>query len=149
MLDAGCGLGENAMLLVGQGHEVTGVDGSSSTIEQAARRVEAHGVSFAEGGSTRRARYVLLFPGGKRTGFAGEFDAATAAHIDRMKRAAQPVEFTVPPILEIIDDPPREPLSAFAEGTPLSLLRPAFDTGTAARLDSITRELLRDKVCAS
>ncbi|MFI5773376.1 SDR family NAD(P)-dependent oxidoreductase [Streptomyces sp. NPDC051658] len=120
-----------------------------SAMFQGGRLNDLLGVSFAEGGSTRRARYVLLFPGGTRTGFAGEFDAATAAHIDQMKRAAQPVEFTVPPILEIIDAPPREPLSAFVEGTPLSLLRPAFDKGSAARLDSITRELLRDRVRAS
>lgn len=120
-----------------------------SAMFQGGRLNDLLGVSFAEGGSTRRARYVLLFPGGTRTGFAGEFDAATAAHIDQMKRAAQPVEFTVPPILEIIDAPPREPLSAFVEGTPLSLFRPAFDKGSAARLDSITRELLRDRVRAS
>ncbi|MFE6051836.1 SDR family NAD(P)-dependent oxidoreductase [Kitasatospora sp. NPDC056446] len=125
-----------------------GYDGWSAMF-QGGRLNDLLGVSFAEGGSTRRARYVLLFPGGTRTGFAGEFDAATAAHVDQMKRAAQPVEFTVPPILEIIDAPPREPLSAFVEGTPLSLLRPTFDKDAAARLDSITRELLRDKAGAS
>ncbi|MFF0390102.1 SDR family NAD(P)-dependent oxidoreductase [Kitasatospora sp. NPDC004615] len=125
-----------------------GYDGWSAMF-QGGRLNDLLGVSFAEDGSARRARYVLLFPGGTRTGFAGEFDAVTAAHIDRMKRAAQPVEFTVPPILEIVDSPPREPLSAFAEGTHLSLLRPAFDKGAAARLDSITRELLREKAGAS
>ncbi|MEV6124659.1 SDR family NAD(P)-dependent oxidoreductase [Streptomyces sp. NPDC052077] len=115
---------------------------------QGGRLNDLLGVSFAEGGSTRRARYVLLFPGGTRTGFAGEFDAPTAAHITQMKRAARPVEFTVPPILEVIDAPPREPLSAFVDGTPLSLLHPAFDKAAAARLDRITRELLRDKASA-
>ncbi|MFC5749314.1 class I SAM-dependent methyltransferase [Actinomadura rugatobispora] len=44
VLDAGCGLGENAILLAGNGHEVTGVDGSPSAIQQAARRATAHGV---------------------------------------------------------------------------------------------------------
>ncbi|MFD7291895.1 SDR family NAD(P)-dependent oxidoreductase [Streptomyces sp. NPDC059897] len=120
-----------------------------SAMFQGGRLNDLLGVSFAEGGGARRARYVLLFPGGTRTGFAGEFDAATAAHIDQMKRAAQPVEYTVPPILEIIDAPPQEPLSAFVEGAPLSLVGPAFDEGAAARLDRITQELLRDKVSAS
>ncbi|MFE4827703.1 class I SAM-dependent methyltransferase [Streptomyces sp. NPDC056672] len=44
VLDAGCGLGENAILLAGQGYEVTGVDGSPSAIEQAGQRASAHGV---------------------------------------------------------------------------------------------------------
>ncbi|MFM9441701.1 class I SAM-dependent methyltransferase [Streptomyces acidiscabies] len=44
VLDAGCGLGENAIMLAGQGYEVTGVDGSPSAIEQAAQRAAAHDV---------------------------------------------------------------------------------------------------------
>ncbi|MFG2910122.1 class I SAM-dependent methyltransferase [Kitasatospora sp. NPDC048286] len=43
VLDVGCGLGENAILLAGQGYEVTGVDGSPSAIEEAARRAGAQG----------------------------------------------------------------------------------------------------------
>ncbi|SEG81244.1 Methyltransferase domain-containing protein [Thermomonospora echinospora] len=44
VLDVGCGLGENAILLAGNGHEVTGVDGSPSAIEQAGRRASEQGV---------------------------------------------------------------------------------------------------------
>lgn len=44
VLDVGCGLGENAIMLAGQGCEVTGVDGSPSAIEQAGQRATAHGV---------------------------------------------------------------------------------------------------------
>ncbi|MEE1735366.1 class I SAM-dependent methyltransferase [Streptomyces sp. BE147] len=44
VLDAGCGLGENAILLAGEGYEVTGVDGSPSAIEQAAHRASVHDV---------------------------------------------------------------------------------------------------------
>ncbi|MEV6124660.1 class I SAM-dependent methyltransferase [Streptomyces sp. NPDC052077] len=44
VLDVGCGLGENAILLAGQGYEVTGVDGSPTAIEKAAQRAEARGV---------------------------------------------------------------------------------------------------------
>ncbi|QNP76195.1 class I SAM-dependent methyltransferase [Streptomyces roseirectus] len=44
VLDAGCGLGENAIMLADQGYEVTGVDGSPSAIEQAGQRASAHGV---------------------------------------------------------------------------------------------------------
>lgn len=125
-----------------------GYDGWSAMF-QGGRLNDLLGVSFADGSGGRRARYVLLFPGGTRTGFAGDFDPATAAYVDQMKAAAQPVEFAVPPIVEIIDGPPQDPLSAFVEGRPLSLLRPAFDKDAAARLDGITRELLRDKLSAS
>lgn len=125
-----------------------GYDGWSAMF-QGGRLNDLLGVSFADEKNGHRARYVLLFPGGTRTGFAGDFDPATAAHVDQMKRAAQPVEFAIPPIVRIIDAPPREPLSAFVEGMPLSLIRPAFDKGAAARLDSITRELLHDKISAS
>ncbi|MEE1735369.1 SDR family NAD(P)-dependent oxidoreductase [Streptomyces sp. BE147] len=116
---------------------------------QGGRLNDLLGVAFAEGGGGHRARYVLLFPGGTRTGFAGDFDPATAAYVDQMKQAAQPVEAAIPPIAAIIDSPPREPLSAFVEGVPLSLLRPAFDKGAAARLDRVTRELLRDRLGVS
>ncbi|MFI7118827.1 class I SAM-dependent methyltransferase [Amycolatopsis sp. NPDC049868] len=44
VLDVGCGLGENAILLADHGHEVTGVDGSPTAIEQAGNRASAHGV---------------------------------------------------------------------------------------------------------
>jgi hypothetical protein len=78
-----------------------------------------------------------------RTGFAGEFDAPTAAYVAEMKRIAQPVEVGIAPIITIIDTPPREPLSAFVEGRRISLLHPSFDTYPAARLDARTRELLQ------
>nr|UPN68102.1 putative SDR family oxidoreductase [Saccharothrix sp.] len=122
-----------------------GYDGWSAMF-QGGRLNDLLGVSYAEPSRGHRARYALLFPGGTRTGFAGDFDPATAFQIDQMKRGAQPVEFAVPPIVNIIDSPPREPLSAFVEGMPLSLLRPAFDRKAAARLDAITRELLGDRL---
>ncbi|MFM9441703.1 SDR family NAD(P)-dependent oxidoreductase [Streptomyces acidiscabies] len=121
-----------------------GYDGWSAMF-QGGRLNDLLGVAYAEEENGYRARYVLLFPGGTRTGFAGQFDPATALHVEHMKRAAQPVEHTIPPIVEIMENPPRGPLSAFAEGMRLSLLRPAFDRGAAARLDRITRELLSER----
>ncbi|QNP75224.1 SDR family NAD(P)-dependent oxidoreductase [Streptomyces roseirectus] len=120
-----------------------GYDGWSAMF-QGGRLNDLLGVAYAEPGNGHRARYVLLFPGGTRTGFAGDFDPATALHIEQMKRAAQPVGTTVPPLVELIESPPHAPLSAFVEGMPLSLLRPAFDKRDAARLERVTRELLRD-----
>lgn len=44
ILDAGCGAGENALFLAGQGHHVTGFDFSPAGIEQARERAQAAGV---------------------------------------------------------------------------------------------------------
>ncbi len=44
VLDAGCGTGENALLLAEHGHEVVGVDISRRAIAKARRKAEAHGL---------------------------------------------------------------------------------------------------------
>lgn len=102
------------------------------------------GVSFAA--SARSARYVVLFPGGTRTGLSGEFDPGTVAQVERMKLTGKPVEMIIPAIIDIINAPPGEPLSAFVEGgTPLGLDRLTFDKVAAARLETITRQLLHER----
>ncbi|MDV8022197.1 SDR family NAD(P)-dependent oxidoreductase [Rhodococcus sp. IEGM 1330] len=115
-----------------------GYDGWAA-MGQGGRLNDLLGVSFAAKGF--RTRYVLWFPGGTRTGFAGEFDRATAALVERMKRSGQPVETTVPPILRTLDDPPSEPLSAFIEGNRISLDLPSFDSSKATRLQTLTHQI--------
>lgn len=45
VLDAGCGLGDNALLLAARGHRVVGVDGSPTAIREAERRAADKGLS--------------------------------------------------------------------------------------------------------
>jgi NAD(P)-dependent dehydrogenase (short-subunit alcohol dehydrogenase family) len=119
-----------------------GYDGWSAMF-QGGKLNDLLGVSFAAEHRRYRTRYVLLFPGGTRTGFAGEFDARTAAEITQMKMSAQPVEAAIPPIIEILATPPADPLSAFAQGRRISLAQPSFGKEAAAHLDALTQALLR------
>ncbi|MFC9873162.1 SDR family NAD(P)-dependent oxidoreductase [Nocardia salmonicida] len=111
---------------------------------QGGRLNDLLGVRFAAEGN--RTRYVLQFPGGTRTGFAGDFDAATAVLAAQMKQSGQPVESAVLPIAALIDSPPPEPLSAVMEARRLSLDHPSFAPSSAARLEALTYELLHRTV---
>lgn len=100
------------------------------------------GVGFARRRPSPKVRYVLLHPGVVDTAFSGEYDAAAAAQIERMRATAQPVQDAIVPILEILDHPPTEPLTAVANGQSLDVHGPAFDAAQADRLYAETRILL-------
>ena len=65
VLDVGCGLGDNAIFLARQGHQVTGIDIAPAAIAQAKQRAEQHGVdvTFAVADATSLA------------GLDGQFDS--------------------------------------------------------------------------
>lgn len=100
------------------------------------------GVSFSARHASSRIRYVLFHPGTTATSFAGEYDPATAAQIEAMRAVAKSPEEAAAPIVDCIDLPPSEPLSAFFERTPLDLAGPAFASDAANRLHDTTVALL-------
>ncbi|GHF15927.1 hypothetical protein GCM10017786_57220 [Amycolatopsis deserti] len=97
------------------------------------------GVSFAE--RHPGIRYVLVHPGVTSTGFAGEYDVATARHVEALKGFGKPVAEAVAPIVRVLDAPPAEPLSAFVEGRRIAVRGPGFDAGAARRLRAETLRL--------
>jgi NAD(P)-dependent dehydrogenase (short-subunit alcohol dehydrogenase family) len=118
-----------------------GYDGVTAQL-QAGRANDLLGVAFAAEHGTGPIRYVLLNPGGVATSFSGEYDAATAAYVEALKKSGKPVEAGIAPITARIDWPPAEPLSAFMESRRISTGSGDFDPAAATRLATLTRDLL-------
>ncbi|WP_371782791.1 SDR family NAD(P)-dependent oxidoreductase [Streptosporangium subroseum] len=119
-----------------------GYDGVAAQM-QAGRANDLLGVAFAAQHAASRTRYVLINPGPVSTSFSGEYDAATAAHVESLKRHGKPVKEGIKPIVARIDTPPAEPLGAFLQDRPISLNHPAFDQKAAARLHELTLKVVR------
>jgi PPOX class probable F420-dependent enzyme len=100
------------------------------------------GVGYADGASSRKARYALLNPGTVNTSFSGEYDAETARQIGAMRAAARPVEEGIEPILALLDRPPAEPISAWVRHQRIPLTGPSFEIAAARRLRAETERLL-------
>ncbi|MEJ3653253.1 SDR family NAD(P)-dependent oxidoreductase [Actinomycetes bacterium KLBMP 9759] len=103
---------------------------------------DLHGVTFAERHGTGPIRYALFHPGTTATSFAGEFDPPTAAFIEQQRRTAKPATAVAPPILALLDDPPKAALSAYHLRTELDMPSRLFSPRSAARLAEITEQLL-------
>ncbi|QKW40549.1 hypothetical protein HUT06_20820 [Actinomadura sp. NAK00032] len=82
-----------------------GYDGVAAQM-QAGRANDLLGVAYAARHAGTRTRYVLINPGPVATSFAGQYDAATAAHVAALKRSGRPVRDGVKPIAARIDAPP-------------------------------------------
>jgi NAD(P)-dependent dehydrogenase (short-subunit alcohol dehydrogenase family) len=111
-------------------------------LEQGARLNDLLGVAFAKKHEGGRIKYVLLMPGLVSTSFSGDYDAAAAIQINEMKKAGKSIADAISPIIEKIDGPPKEGLSAFAEGRAVGLDDAAFDPSAALRLYEISRQLV-------
>ncbi|UUZ82844.1 SDR family NAD(P)-dependent oxidoreductase [Paenibacillus sp. P26] len=119
-----------------------GYDGTTALM-QGGKLNDLLGVSFADRHGSDKIRYVLVNPGSTSTGFSGEYDDETRPHIERMKKFGKPVAKSIKPIASIVDNPPDEPLSAFAEGKRISIQQAFFDKDAAKRLSGLTEKLLK------
>jgi NAD(P)-dependent dehydrogenase (short-subunit alcohol dehydrogenase family) len=118
-----------------------GYDGVTAQL-QAGRANDLLGAAFAAENGTGPVRYVLLNPGAVATSFSGEYDAATAAHVEALKKFGKPVAAGIAPIIALIDQPPADPLSAFMENRRIGIDGADFDPIAAARLAALSRDLL-------
>jgi NAD(P)-dependent dehydrogenase (short-subunit alcohol dehydrogenase family) len=100
------------------------------------------GVDFAEKHSDGPIRYVLFNPGATATSYAGEYDAQTAAIVERQKATAKPASHVAAAILNLMNDPPARPLSAFSMYDELDVHNGLFESRSAARLAAMTAALV-------
>lgn len=90
-----------------------------------------------------KARYVLYHPGFTRSGLDSYPNPLVRGVLKTLARfAAHPVERSVAPILDWIDRPPAEPLTAIDQGKPVDLSLKTLDPGDARRLKDYTESLL-------
>lgn len=85
--------------------------------------------------------YVLNHPGVVATSFAGEYDPATAAHVDQLRVFGKPVSVAVAQILPYLDSPATG-LTAVLEGRQVPTGGVAFSPADARRLHKATEKLL-------
>lgn len=105
---------------------------------QAGRANDLLGVAY-----DGKARYVLYHPGFTRSGLDGHPNPVVRGALKTLALfAARPVERSVAPILDWIDHPPAEPLTAVDRGRPVDLSLRTLDPGDARRLKDYTERLL-------
>ncbi|MFJ8687510.1 SDR family NAD(P)-dependent oxidoreductase [Micromonospora wenchangensis] len=107
---------------------------------QAGRANDLLGVDFARSGA--RARYVLYHPGFTRSGDLSTLPAPLRGLIRAASVFARPVGRSVQPIVEWIDDPPSDALTANDRGRPVPLSTRTLDPAAARRLGVVTDALL-------
>jgi len=90
-----------------------------------------------------KARYVLYHPGFTRSGLDSYPNPLVRGVLKTLALfAARPVEKSIVPILNWIDHPPTEPLTAIDRGKPVDLSLKTLDPDDARRLRTYTGSLL-------
>ncbi|RKN45740.1 SDR family NAD(P)-dependent oxidoreductase [Streptomyces hoynatensis] len=112
---------------------------------QAGRANDLLGVAFARQAGTK-TRYVLYHPGFTRSGAGGHPNPLVRGSITLLaKLFARPVADAVRPIVEWIDRPPADSLSAIDRGKPVDTSLKTLAPEAAARLAAYTEDLLRSR----
>jgi hypothetical protein len=110
---------------------------------QGGRATDLLGVAYAAGHPDGRTRYLLHHPGFTDSGADTLGQPARTVVKVLAKAFAQPVEKSIRPIIELMDDPPGTGLLAYDRRTPLDPSLPTLDPDAARRLYDLTSHLLR------
>ena len=108
---------------------------------QAGRMNDLLGVSAG-----KRTSYVLFHPGFTRTNAISQMAQPMRAVVRLLEKvAARSVDDAIRPVLRLIDEPPGVGFHPNDRGRPVDPSLRTFDPGDAARLDRLTREIVRGR----
>lgn len=121
---------------------------SVKTQRHCSRLNDLLGVQFSENDSVKKVRYILFNPWAVRT--ESSYQEYKSLLINILLRfiylmIGKPIEKAIHPILDLLDNPPKEPLTAFLQRKEVNLSKKSFDKGNARRLFSTTIQMLENK----
>lgn len=116
--------------------------GTVKAMLQGGRATDLLGVGYAANHPDGRTRYLLHHPGFTDSGTDSLKQPAKAVVQVLAKLFAQPVEKSIQPIIELMENPPAGRLLAYDRRTPVDPALPTLDTASARRLYELTRHLL-------
>ncbi|WP_219463951.1 SDR family NAD(P)-dependent oxidoreductase [Nonomuraea rhizosphaerae] len=116
--------------------------GSVKAMLQGGRATDLLGVAYALTHPDARTRYLLHHPGFTDSGTDSLRGPAKVIVKLLAKVMAQPVDRSIQPIIELMDDPPGKGLLAYDRRTPVDPSLPTLDPERARRLYEQTRHLL-------
>nr|SBO96666.1 putative oxidoreductase [Nonomuraea gerenzanensis] len=119
-------------------------DGFSSikAMLQGGRATDLLGAGYAANHPDGRTRYLLHHPGFTDSGTGTLQQPARAIIQVLAKLFAQPVQKSIQPIIELMENPPAGRLLAYDRRTPVDLTLPTLDPANARRLYDLTSHLL-------
>lgn len=115
-----------------------------TAIKQGNRANDLQGVAYVENHKNGKTRFILDHPGYTNSG-VGHVEQPMRTIMKIMGRLfAQPVEKSIQPIIELMDNPPKQPLIAWDRKEPLDLTLKTFNITDALRLYEMTKYLVSD-----
>lgn len=139
------GVGNTAGKIFWDDPQLRGRYGQVRAQLQAGRANDLLGVAFAGRGESR-VRYVLYHPGFTRSGADAYPHPVIRNTIKLLGRVfARPVADAVRPVVEWVDRPPADALTAIDRGRAVDLSLKTLDPEEAGRLMVYTRDLLRGR----